>query len=114
MSLITGRADAAGLSLDDPKYMPDSLLRQINLLDPASAPYMAKDMTNPFFGKKILVLSGGSDKLVPWICSQKFIEGLEVGENGIKKVLVEDGVGHTFSPTMKAKMIEFLTDICSQ
>lgn len=65
-----------------------------------AAAYTASDESNPFLGKKILVLSGQKDKTVPWSTAKDFVDGLNVGEQGVKEVMVEPGVGHDFSPVM--------------
>ncbi|KAG1836212.1 hypothetical protein DFJ58DRAFT_917733 [Suillus subalutaceus] len=65
-----------------------------NIYRNARLPYRAKDASNPFLGKKVLVISGKEDKLVPWVTSAEFVDGLEVGEGGIKRVVVEEGAGH--------------------
>jgi len=63
---------------------------------------------NPFFGKKILVLAGGKDELVPWAFSEPFVEQIEVGEDGVKKVLVYPGVGHAFTASMLDDVANFV------
>ncbi|KAJ7593558.1 hypothetical protein C8J56DRAFT_931373 [Mycena floridula] len=108
LKLMTPRAAQYGISpLVGSKYLPDSLHQVILRSDPASQPYQAKDSTNPFFGKKILVLSGGSDPLVPWEASQSFVEGLQVG-SGVLKVVLEEGMGHSCSPLMIQEMASFV------
>jgi len=75
---------------------------------PPSTPYFSEDSSNPFFGKKILVLSGGADPLVPWTASQTFVERLVVGPKGVKKVVVQPDTGHTCTLEMVREMVEFL------
>ena len=62
----------------------------------------------PFFGKKILVLAGGKDVLVPWEFSESFVERIEVGEEGVKKVLVYPEVGHAFTASMGEDVANFV------
>lgn len=93
------RAQNGNISYNAP-YIPPSLTSVIGRLDPASQKYSANDTSNPFFGKKILVLSGKEDKLVPWVASDKFVDKLQVGESGIKEVVVAEGVGHECTKTM--------------
>ncbi|CDO69097.1 hypothetical protein BN946_scf184992.g46 [Trametes cinnabarina] len=100
LALMTRRAKFHKLPVGPP-YFPKPLLDLIQRADPAAAPYTASDGSNPFLGKKILVLSGQDDKKVPWNTAAKhFVEGLNVGERGVKEVVVEPGVGHEFSPAM--------------
>lgn len=112
MTLMTGRAEKwQKTPFAGSKYLPHSLVRLIQASDPANRPFKAKDATNPFLGKKILILSGEIDELVPWSASQTFVEQLQVGE-GTKNVVVEKNVGHTLSPTMLSELVSFVRGIC--
>jgi predicted esterase len=71
-------------------------------------PYRSLDSSNPFIGKKILVLSGGEDTLVPWSMSHAFVEGLEVGEMGVKKVVIQENTGHECTNEMVEEMAVFI------
>ncbi|KAJ3553520.1 hypothetical protein NM688_g3567 [Phlebia brevispora] len=107
MKLITKRAKYSGVSLTPP-WFPDSLREYIERNDPARAPYTSPDTSNPFFSKKILVLSGGDDPLVPFVHSKEFVENLNVGQKGVKKVIVSPGVGHECTPEMVKEMADFI------
>lgn len=111
MKLITKRAKYSGVPLEPP-YFTDSLRAYIEKHDPARAPYTAADASNPFWGKKVLVMSGGSDPLVPFTYSEEFVEGLNVGPEGVKKVIVQPGVQHECTPGMVKEMAEFIWDNC--
>ncbi|KAG0700566.1 Alpha/Beta hydrolase protein [Suillus ampliporus] len=97
--LMSQRAASSGVPFKPP-YYPDSLKAYVDANDPIKLPYRAKDRSNPFLGRKILVLSGAEDQLVPWVTSAEFVENLEVGEEGIKQVFLEEGVGHVPTPRM--------------
>ncbi|KAG2018099.1 hypothetical protein CC2G_007549 [Coprinopsis cinerea AmutBmut pab1-1] len=92
-----------------PPYFPPSLLKAIEEYDPATSS-KAKE-GNPFIGKKILVISGGDDKLVPWAASQEFVDSVEVGESGIKKVVVYEGVGHQCTEEMEGELCAFVKSV---
>ncbi|TBU25182.1 Alpha/Beta hydrolase protein [Dichomitus squalens] len=111
LRLISDRAVQSSIPIEPP-YFPKSFLEYLKKHDPANAPYTATDSTNPYRGKKILVLSGKEDTLVPWNASESFVEGLNVGEEegGVKQFLVEPGIGHTCSPTMVKEAVAFLWD----
>jgi len=66
-------------------------------------------MSNPFLNKRILVLSGAADKLVPWSASETFVNNLKVG-SGIKKVVLEDGAGHEVTAKMVEEASAFVWD----
>lgn len=96
LALMQARAKANGLQFGPP-ILPDSLLGVIERESPVSASMTGR---NPFLGKKILVLAGGKDELVPWVFSESFVKRIEVGEEGVKKVVVYPDVGHAFTPSM--------------
>lgn len=98
------RAKSSGLQFGPP-ILPDSLLEVIERESPVSA--VATEI-NPFFGKKILVLAGGKDRLVPWEFSESFVGRIEVGEEGVKKVVVYPDVGHAFTPSMEEDVANFV------
>lgn len=91
--------------LKPPRY-PDALReivtkgKQVNLT--------ATDASNPFLGKKILVLSGKEDQLVHWSASESFIDAVQVGPEGVKRILLEEGVGHTMSDRARQEAAEFI------
>ncbi|KAG6819084.1 hypothetical protein H0H93_015655 [Arthromyces matolae] len=107
--LIAYRANYYGIELAG-KYFPKSLKDNIAKSDPAS---LVRGASNPFEGKKILVLSGAADRLVPWEASKEFVtEKLNTGANGVKKVSLYPGVGHECTEGMVREMVEFITDNC--
>lgn len=83
-----------------PPYFPTSLLELVNQRDPVGKAFDRVDGANPYLGKKVLVLAGGADKLVPWEASREFVERLAVGPSGVKEVVVLEGVGHECSGEM--------------
>ncbi|KAJ7454866.1 Alpha/Beta hydrolase protein [Mycena latifolia] len=105
LGLMVPRAEAQGIAMGPPHF-PESLLKVISESTLTGLPYTSKGDENPFLGKKVLVLSGGSDPLVPWTASQKFVEGLEVG-TGSKEVVVQEGAGHEVTPEMVKAMVAF-------
>lgn len=107
LALISDRAAQNGIPLEPP-YVPKTFLALVAQQDPATAPYKAADTSNPFHGKKILVLSGAEDKLVPWSASKEFVDNLSVGPNGVKEVIVAPGVGHECTKDMVRQMAKFI------
>jgi fermentation-respiration switch protein FrsA (DUF1100 family) len=103
------RAKESSLALQPP-YLPNSLLSLIRRVDPVSLPYSSGDLSNPFLGKKILILSGAQDKIVPWSAAREFVERLEVGERGRKKSVVVEDAGHVCTSEMVAEMVQFIKD----
>ncbi|KAG2046848.1 alpha/beta-hydrolase [Suillus hirtellus] len=107
--LIYQRAQSSNIPISPP-YFPTSFMTYVERHDPAQLAYRAKDASNPFFGKKVLVLSGKEDKLVPWVASAEFVEGLEVGEGGVKRVVVEEGAGHECTSEMRKEAGSFVRE----
>lgn len=108
LTLIKQRAESSGIAFAAPHF-PDSFVDFVKSVDPASTKYTAQDSSNPFYGKKVLVLSGEVDKLVPWTASQGFVDGLEVGP-GKKKVVVQTGIGHKVTDEMVEEARLFIQD----
>ncbi|KAG6853967.1 hypothetical protein C0991_012114 [Blastosporella zonata] len=107
--LIAYRAEQTDVNLTG-RYYPKSLRDLVSEVDPAS---LIQDGTaNPFLGKKILVLSGAADTLVPWEASKGFVTKLDVGSGGLKKVSVYEGVGHECTDGMVKEMASFIADNC--
>jgi hypothetical protein len=104
LALMHDRAKKSGLQFGPP-ILPDSLLELIKRESPVNTPAMSR---NPFFGKRILVLAGGKDELVPWVFSESFVERIEVGEEGVKKVVVYPDAGHAFTATMEENVVDFV------
>lgn len=98
-TLITNRAKTSGIPLAAP-YLPSHFLSTIAKLEAAAQP------ASRFSGKRILVLSGGSDKLVPAAYNEPFLEGLRTdgfGEDALR-VRVFEGAGHEVVEGMVEEM----------
>jgi hypothetical protein len=65
--------------------------------------------------KRVLVLAGANDKLVPWETSRTFVyvEALDVGRGGRKVVMVVPGVKHEFTKGIREKVFRFFGMKCS-
>ncbi|KAG2139331.1 Alpha/Beta hydrolase protein [Suillus clintonianus] len=107
--LISQRALSSGVPFKPP-YYPDSLKEYVGAHDPAQLPYRATDASNPFLGRKILVLSGANDTLVPWVATKEFVQGLEVGKEGIKRFVLQEGAGHECTPAMQREAGSFVRE----
>ncbi|KAI0833760.1 Alpha/Beta hydrolase protein [Trametes gibbosa] len=111
LTLISARAAQHGLGLTPPHF-PASFVAYVRGHDPAVTPHTADAGSgeNPFRGKKVLVLCGAADTLVPWTASERFVGELDVGEDegGVKEVWVEEGTGHRCSEGMVKRVGEFL------
>jgi hypothetical protein len=80
---------------------PASLLHLLNAEDPISTKYESSDpKLNPFIHKRILVLTGSEDTLVPSKYTRPFYDGLNVGEDGAKEMVEQRGAGHEVTEEM--------------
>ncbi|KAG5639992.1 hypothetical protein DXG03_001893 [Asterophora parasitica] len=110
IKLITYRAQQVGVELEGPTF-PKSFRDTIEALDP---PFLGQGTENPFIGKRILVLSGEADRLVPWEASKAFVDKLDVGKDGVKTVILHPGVGHKCTDMMVKQTAEFIAKYCLQ
>ncbi|KAN0120901.1 Alpha/Beta hydrolase fold [Russula decolorans] len=100
LALMEQRAEHLGIPRT-PSYFPASLRALVRANDTVPATATA------FAGKRMLVLAGADDKLVPWETSRTFVEALDVGRGGRKVVMVVPGVKHEFTDGMKEEMLQF-------
>jgi len=107
LELIKHRAHTSAIAFQAPQ-IPNSLITLVNTSDPASKDFKSLNSSNPFLGKKILVLSGKEDPLVPWSASESFVDALEVGPEGVKKVFLQEGVKHTCTNEMVDEAAAFI------
>lgn len=86
----------------DAPVVPELLLQLVRRNDPCHAPLEA------WKGKKILVLGGAVDKLVPHVQggTQDFVKGLETAE-GVE-VWIQDDVGHACTEEMVSRLSNWL------
>lgn len=134
--LPTYSHDDDGASFTNSKDFPAALVEWVKKLDPkgilfGTDPVPAPGTTSQaeqkrlravlderLRAKKILVTSGGDDKLVPYKCSKPFLDWFKdaistwYADGG---VVVEDkvypGVGHTFSTEMVRDAVRFIVDV---
>lgn len=103
LRLMEGRAARVGRTGES---VPAALRRAVERLDP---PFAAASV---YEGKRLLVLSGEADKLVPWEASRGFVEKVELKAGGVKKVSVYAGVGHECTDDMVQEMAGFIAEHC--
>ena len=88
-----------------PPYFPASLRALVRAHDTVAAPAAV------FVGKRVLVLSGAEDRLVPWEVSRAFVDARDVGRGGRKVVSVSPGVQHEFTDGMREMFRFFWEDL---
>lgn len=90
-------------------HFPATLMRVVERYDPAAIG--VEEAGRRLKGKRVLCLSGGADKLVPYECSKSFIEALDKVEGVDIASHVFDGVGHECTPEMVALLAKWVRDI---
>ena len=100
LALMEQRAEKLGIPCTTP-FFPESLRALVRAYDPVVV------SPGAFAGKRILVLVGADDTLVPWSASRAFVEALDVGEHGKKKVVVHTGVQHEYTDEMREELFRF-------
>jgi hypothetical protein len=106
LKLMRGRAASNNLEFRPPLF-PDHLFDIVAKWDPVSTAYDSIE-GNPFHGKRILVLSGGQDLLVPFEPSREFFEKLNVGPTGVKKLVIEPEAVHEYTDSMASVLCHFI------
>jgi hypothetical protein len=134
--LATYSAEDDGASFAGSKDFPPALVEACKKLDPKGILFGTSAVPAPgttseaeqerlrtildekVKGKKFLVCSGGDDKLVPYRCSQPFMDWFKDAAKtwyADGNVYVEDnvyaGIGHSFSSEMVQDAIRFVLDV---
>ncbi|KAJ6261456.1 hypothetical protein Dda_4126 [Drechslerella dactyloides] len=125
-AIMTHRAEKSKLkSFQEGRFIgsvdyPRSLDATANKTDPTGIITRGKSPTERvkliqerLGGKKVLSLSGGADKLVPYECSKPFLDLLKDEGQGIVDIrdVVYDGVGHECTETMVQELVAFVADV---
>ena len=136
LSKLQSWAQSNGSQFLGSKDFPPSLTEMVETFDPAglflgacsrsndvykevsAVDEKLSHLMNALHGKRILSMSGGSDGLVPYKCSQPFIRWFQRAvqpggwfEGAITfEDIVYDGVGHEMSPGMATKASQFVND----
>ncbi|KAF7289889.1 hypothetical protein MIND_01363600 [Mycena indigotica] len=96
-ALIHPRAASKGIAAAPPHF-PATFVKVVR----DNSPKVAQ-----FEGKRVLVLSGEIDRLVPWGASESFVGQLK-SVPGQKQVVVLPGVGHEIPDEMVRRAVEFV------
>ncbi|KAF8244832.1 alpha/beta-hydrolase [Wilcoxina mikolae CBS 423.85] len=92
-----GKSRLEAFTVGGSTQFPKTLLDTVRRYDPAAMG--VDEAVRRLKGKKVLCLSGGVDKLVPYECSKRFLGELkEKGVNVVDRVF--DGVGHECTDEM--------------
>ncbi|CAE6474047.1 unnamed protein product [Rhizoctonia solani] len=78
--------------------------------DPISRP-TSPERPNPFLNKQILAIVGAQDSMMPILPTRQFLNRIDVGPLGTKKLVIQEGVGHQCTQEMIVQMAEFVWDV---
>ncbi|KAF3932923.1 hypothetical protein ABW20_dc0100909 [Dactylellina cionopaga] len=123
--IMTHRAEKSKLqSYKEGRFLgsadyPKALDATVKKTDPAGIIMTNKSITDQLRlieerlgGKKILVLCGGADKLVPYDCSKPFLDLLKTEGKGLVDAqdIVYEGVGHECTEQMVKELVAFVSN----
>lgn len=92
-----------------PAIFPRSLQDLLKRTDPINSAFDSPDPEkNPLWNKKLLVLTGVADDVVPANLGEPFFERLQVGPHGVKERWSQEGCGHRCSSEMIERAADFL------
>lgn len=108
VGLMTHRARQSGMGALQAPHFPASLRQIVEKEDPVGCEYWSLDEAkNPFLGKRVFVICGADDDLVPSSAGGEFYDKLEVG-HGVKRRSIHGGVGYQCTEAMEEETSAFL------
>ncbi|KAF8754150.1 hypothetical protein RHS01_06247 [Rhizoctonia solani] len=63
---------------------------------------------DPFMNKHILALAGAQDGMIPFTATRQFLDRINVGPIGTKRLIIQQGVGHQCTREMVIEMAELV------
>ncbi|CAE6428140.1 unnamed protein product [Rhizoctonia solani] len=91
-------------------YMTRETREYILKHDPISRP-ATSERPNPFLNKQILAIVGAQDTMIPLLPTRQFLDRINVGPLGTKRLVIQEGVGHQCTQEMIVQMAEFIWDV---
>jgi hypothetical protein len=66
---------------------------------------------NPFMNKHVLALAGAQDGMIPLPATRQFMDRINVGPYGTKRLVIQQGVGHQCTREMVVEMTELVWNV---
>ncbi|KAG8728837.1 hypothetical protein FRC12_021452 [Ceratobasidium sp. 428] len=85
-------------------YMSSSIRSYIIKNDPVSRKRNSQEFTN----KHVLALAGAQDGIIPLLPTRAFLDRIDVGPTGSKRLVIQQGVGHQCTREMVREMAELV------
>ncbi|CEL55339.1 hypothetical protein RSOLAG1IB_01349 [Rhizoctonia solani AG-1 IB] len=109
LEIATARNDLTGLPLVS-SYMTSATRNHILKNDPVLC-RRSSLRPDPFVNKHILALAGAQDRMVPFVGTRQFLDRINVGPFGTKRLIIQQGVGHQCTREMVVEMAEFVWSV---
>jgi len=113
MEQRAAQSGIAGYKTGACREFPKTLLDVVERYDPAALKRVEgeEEVARRVRGKKLLVLSGAEDKLVPYAAQESFVKWLE-GVEGVDVVdKVFEGVGHAYPDSIEDAFLNWLDSV---
>ncbi|KAI5801090.1 Alpha/Beta hydrolase protein [Pyronema domesticum] len=104
-----GKSKLQAFTLGASDHFPKTLLEVVKRYDPAAMG--VEEAAKRLQGKKVLTLSGGADKLVPYACNEEFLRELKEKSGVEVKDIVYEGIGHECTPTMVEELAKWVNEV---
>ncbi|CAE6438980.1 unnamed protein product [Rhizoctonia solani] len=108
LDIATARNNLTGIPLVS-SYMTSATRNYILKNDPVS--HRRNLRPDPFVNKHILALAGAQDGMVPLPATRRFLDRINVGPLGAKRLIIQQGVGHQCTREMVIEMAELVWDV---
>ncbi|CAE6470724.1 unnamed protein product [Rhizoctonia solani] len=106
LEIATARNNLTGLPLVS-SYMTSVTRNYILKNDPVSCRRNSL-RPDPFMNKHILALAGAQDGMIPFTATRQFLDRINVGPIGTKRLIIQQGVGHQCTREMVIEMAELV------
>ncbi|KAJ1307450.1 hypothetical protein OPQ81_001551 [Rhizoctonia solani] len=109
LDIATARNNLTGVPLVS-SYMTSATRNYILKNDPTSHRRNSV-RPDPFMNKHILALAGAQDSVVPFLATRRFLDRINVGPLGTKRLIIQQGVGHQCTREMVVEIAETVWDV---
>ncbi|KAG9128386.1 hypothetical protein FRC07_014800 [Ceratobasidium sp. 392] len=106
LDIATQRSSSPGVPLVS-SYMSSSIRNYIIKNDPVSRKRSPSQQTS-FMNKHVLALAGAQDGMIPLLATRAFLDRIDVGPAGTKRLVIQQGVGHQCTREMVREMAKLV------
>lgn len=106
LDIASARSNNTGLPLVS-SFMSPTTRSYIAKHDPVTR-HRSPSRGNPFKNKHVLAVAGAQDSMAPLLATRIFMDRIDVGPSGTKRLIIQEGVGHQCTKDMVREMAEFV------